>query len=88
MNHRALIDLVLFGAFFLAGLYARPHEPVQLIPVNRPVDVVTVASLDCGPEHYPDFASCRVLVQEWNENGEVYLSFVVSPDDPVSRIFE
>lgn len=79
---RRIFLLVLVALSFLAGLYAGPRAA-------GPADVVTVASTEgCAPAHYPHFPDCRVLVQEWNADGEVSLSFHVSPDDPVSRIFE
>ena len=88
-RRKALLNLALLGLAFLAGLYAHPDEPAQLIPVNRILDATTVTSgPGCTPDHFPDFPGCRVLVQEWDQNGDVSLSFTVSPDDPVSRIFE
>lgn len=88
-NRRNLTTVALLGLAFLAGLYARPDEPSHLIPVNRILDATTVSSgPGCAPDHYPDFADCRILVQEWDQNGNVSLSFTISPDEPASRIFE
>lgn len=79
---RRILILALVALSFLAGLYVSPSR-------TGPADIVTVASTEgCAPAHHPDFPDCRVLVQEWNATGEVSLSFYVSPDDPVSRIFE
>lgn len=87
MTRRILI-LALVALSFLAGRYAVPDEPAHLIPVNRILDATTVTSTEgCAP-FFPSYPDCRVLVQEWDANGEVSLSFYLSPDDPISRIFE
>lgn len=90
MNRRfCLLDCGLLGLAFLAGLYARPNEQPVAVAVNRPVDIVEVASgPGCTPDHFPDFADCRIMVREWDRNGNVSLEFSINPDDPASRIFE
>lgn len=80
------VTILLFGAAFLLGRLS--VEP-EYIPVNRPTDIVEVASgPGCTPDHYPDFARCEILVREWDQNGNVANQFTLSPADPISRIFE